>query len=61
MKLYDSVGPNPRLVRMFLAEKALSLPSVQVDIMGGENRARRPTARRIPSASCRRSSSTTAA
>ena len=38
MKLYDSVGPNPRLVRMFLAEKNLTLPSVQVDIMAGENR-----------------------
>ena len=39
MKLYDSVGPNPRLVRMFLAEKGLSLPSVPVDLMAGENRA----------------------
>ncbi|HXK25395.1 MAG TPA: glutathione S-transferase family protein [Myxococcota bacterium] len=38
MKLYDSFGPNPRLVRMFLAEKNLTLPSVQVDIMAGENR-----------------------
>ena len=38
MKFYDSVGPNPRLVRMFLAEKGLTLPSVQVDIMAGENR-----------------------
>jgi glutathione S-transferase len=38
MKLYDSVGPNPRLCRMFLAEKGLALPRVQVDIMGGENR-----------------------
>ncbi len=38
MKLYDSVGPNPRLVRMFLAEKAISIPSTQVNIMAGENR-----------------------
>jgi len=38
VKLYDSFGPNPRLVRMFLAEKNLTLPSVQVDIMAGENR-----------------------
>lgn len=38
MKLYDSVGPNPRLVRMFLAEKGIDLPRVQVDIMAGENR-----------------------
>ena len=60
MKLYDSLGPNPRLVRMFLAEKGMTLPSVQVDIMGGENRAD-AYRRRIPSASCPRSSSTTAA
>jgi glutathione S-transferase len=38
VKLYDSVGPNPRLVRMFLAEKGITLPTAQVDIMGGENR-----------------------
>ncbi len=39
MKLYDSLGPNPRLVRLFLAEKGLPLPeTVEVDIMGGENR-----------------------
>ena len=39
VKLYDSVGPNPRLVRMFMAEKGIDLPRVQVDIMAGENRA----------------------
>jgi glutathione S-transferase len=38
MKLYTSVGPNPRVVKMFLAEKGLDLPRVQVDLMGGENR-----------------------
>ena len=38
MKLYDSVGPNPRLVRMFLAEKGIDLPRAQLDIMAGENR-----------------------
>jgi glutathione S-transferase len=38
VKLYDSVGPNPRLVRMFLAEKGITLPSEQVDIMAGANR-----------------------
>lgn len=38
MKLYDSLGPNPRLVRMFALEKGLSLDSEQVDIMGGANR-----------------------
>src|SRR5258706_2226456 len=38
VKLYTSVGPNPRVVKMFLAEKGMSLPSVTVDLMGGENR-----------------------
>lgn len=38
MKLIDSFGPNPRVVRMFLAEKGLALPSEQVDLLGGENR-----------------------
>lgn len=38
MKLYTSVGPNPHMVRMFAAEKGLSLPMVEVDLMGGENR-----------------------
>ena len=38
MKLYTSVGPNPRVVKMFLAEKGMTLPMVDVDIRGGENR-----------------------
>jgi glutathione S-transferase len=38
MKLYNSIGPNPRLVRMFIAEKGLEIPCVQVDLMRGENR-----------------------
>lgn len=38
MKLYSSIGPNPRLVRMFAAEKGIQLPTVEVDIIGGENR-----------------------
>jgi len=38
MKLYTGLGPNPRTVRMFMAEKAIALPLVQVDLMGGENR-----------------------
>ncbi len=38
MKLYTSVGPNPRVVKMFLAEKGLTLPSATVDLMAGENR-----------------------
>ena len=38
MKLYNSVGPNPHVVRMFAAEKGLTLPMVEIDLMGGENR-----------------------
>jgi glutathione S-transferase len=38
MKLYDSVGPNPRVVRVFLAEKGLQVPVEKVDLRGGENR-----------------------
>jgi glutathione S-transferase len=38
MKIYDSFGPNPRALRMFLAEKEVDLPTVTVDLRGGENR-----------------------
>lgn len=38
MKLYDSLGPNPRAVRMFLLEKGLELPKVEIDLLGAENR-----------------------
>lgn len=38
MKLHNSIGPNPRVVRIFLAEKGIELPLVQVDLLGGENR-----------------------
>ena len=38
MRLYNSIGPNPRVVRMFAAEKGIDLPFVEVDLMGGENR-----------------------
>jgi glutathione S-transferase len=38
LKLYNSMGPNPHVVRMFLAEKGLSIPLEQVDLMKGENR-----------------------
>ena len=39
MKLYDTkTAPNPRRVRIFLAEKGMDVPTVQVDIAGGENR-----------------------
>ena len=38
MKLYTSVGPNPRVVRMFLAEKGVDLETAAVDLRSGENR-----------------------
>lgn len=38
MLFYDSVGPNPRVVRMFAAERGVELPSTKVDLRGGENR-----------------------
>ncbi len=38
MKFFNSIGPNPRVVRMFAAEKGIKLPMHEVDIMGGENR-----------------------
>jgi glutathione S-transferase len=38
MKLYNSIGPNPRVVKMFLAEKGVELPREAIDLMAGENR-----------------------
>lgn len=38
MILYASIGPNPRVVTMFAAEKGLSLETRSVDIIKGENR-----------------------
>ncbi|MFP6626673.1 MAG: glutathione S-transferase family protein [Deltaproteobacteria bacterium] len=39
MKLYDStIAPNPRRVRMFLAEKGIEVPLEEVDINHAENR-----------------------
>jgi glutathione S-transferase len=38
MQLYDSFGPNPRAMRMFLAEKGITIPIKTVDLMKGENR-----------------------
>ena len=38
MKLYNSIGPNPQVVRMFLAELGQEIEMVEVDLMAGENR-----------------------
>ncbi len=38
MKLYNSVGPNPHVVRMYAAECGVALELEEVDLMGGANR-----------------------
>jgi glutathione S-transferase len=38
VKFYNSIGPNPRVVRMFLAEKGVKVPTEDVNLMAGENR-----------------------
>ena len=38
MKLLNTFGPNPRMVRMFLLEKNITLPFENVDIIAGESR-----------------------
>jgi glutathione S-transferase len=38
MKLYSSIGPNPKVVRMFMAERGISMPVQEVDALKGENR-----------------------
>jgi len=38
MKFYDcNTAPSPRRVRIFLKEKGIALPTVQVDLRGGEH------------------------
>ena len=38
MRLFDSIGPNPHVVRMAAAEKGLALDRVTIDIRAGVNR-----------------------
>ena len=38
MKLYNSIGPNPHVVRMFMSELGLDLEIIEMDLMAGENR-----------------------
>ena len=38
MKLYNSIGPNPHVVRMFIAELGLNIETIEMDLMAGENR-----------------------
>lgn len=38
MKLYNSIGPNPQVVRTFMAERGITLETHEIDIMSGDNR-----------------------
>jgi glutathione S-transferase len=38
MKLYTTIGPNPRVVKMFMAEKGVDIPRETMDLMANENR-----------------------
>lgn len=52
MLFYDSIGPNPKVVRMFMAERGVSgIPTETIDLMGGENR-REPFLSRNPAGQC---------
>ena len=60
MRLYDATSaPNPRRVRVFVVEKGLDAPMVQVDLNAKGEPDARPSGRRTRSAACRCSSSTT--
>jgi len=48
MKFYNSRGPNPRMVRMFMAEKGIDIPKVEIDLLAGENRREPYTAKVNP-------------
>jgi glutathione S-transferase len=51
MLLYNSIGPNPRAVRIFMAERNIAIPCVEIDIRGGENR-REPYLSKNPAGQC---------
>ena len=38
MKVLNSFGPNPRMLRMFLREKNINIDFIEHDLMGAENR-----------------------
>lgn len=38
MKLYDAMAPNPRRVRIFMAEKGIELPIQLLELMQGDSR-----------------------
>ena len=38
MKVLNSFGPNPRMLRMFMLEKNINIDALEHDLMGAENR-----------------------
>ena len=38
MQINGSFGPNPRALRMILAEKSITIPTKELDLLGAENR-----------------------
>ena len=38
MRLLNSMGPNPRMVRMFMIEKGIELEVLEHDILAAETR-----------------------
>ena len=49
MLFFNSIGPNPRVVRMFMAERGIEgIPTETIDLRGGENR-REPFLSKNPS------------
>ena len=49
MKVYDFAGaPNPKKLRVYLAEKGLQIPLESVDILSGQNRTPEFLARKNP-------------
>ena len=52
MLFYDSIGPNPKVVRMFMAERGVSgIPSETIDLRAGDNR-REPFLAKNPAGQC---------
>ena len=52
MLFYDSIGPNPKVVRVFMAERGISgIPTETIDLRAGENR-REPFLSKNPAGQC---------
>jgi len=52
MRFYNSIGPNPRVVTMFMVEKNIEIPEVRIDLRGGENRREPYTTKINPAGQC---------